>query len=220
MSNYSAEITYVKDNENLLSELAVKYGSDKGFTSNESKSRFPWGSHTYTDFYSMLLDHCKDNVLNVFECGIGTNNEDVASNMTSNGRPGASLRMWRDYFKNAYIYGADIDDRVLFEEERISTYQLDQTSKESINNLWNTIDVKFDLFIDDGLHHFYAGKELYENSIEKVRKDGIYIIEDILQQDIDSYISYFNSIDVAYSVIKLNGPDIYNDNVLIFIRKK
>ena len=39
----------------------------------------------------------------VFECGLGTNNPDLQGNMTVDGMPGASLRVWRDYFKNAQI---------------------------------------------------------------------------------------------------------------------
>ena len=39
--------------------------------------------------------------------------------MGSEGVPLASLRAWRDYFKNANIYGADIDKGILKDEERI-----------------------------------------------------------------------------------------------------
>ena len=39
----------------------------------------------------------------MFECGLGTNNPNLKSNMTENGIPGASLRVWRDYFFNAKI---------------------------------------------------------------------------------------------------------------------
>ena len=35
-------------------------------------------------------------------------------NMTASGKPGASLRVWRDYFNNAQVIGADIDKRILF----------------------------------------------------------------------------------------------------------
>ena len=42
--------------------------------------------------------------------------------MNINGKPGASLRAWRDYFENALIYGADIDKNILFKENRINTF--------------------------------------------------------------------------------------------------
>jgi hypothetical protein len=70
----------------------------------------------------------------IFECGLGTNNPNLASNMTDTGMPGASLRVWRDYFRNAKIYGGDIDKEILFEEDRIKTFYVDQLDTSSINS--------------------------------------------------------------------------------------
>jgi hypothetical protein len=70
--------------------------------------------------------------MKVFECGVGTNNPNITSNMGVNGQPGASLRVWRDYFQNAEVFGADIDRGILFEEQRIRTFYVDQTNKDSI----------------------------------------------------------------------------------------
>jgi hypothetical protein len=219
MNNYSWSVEYKKDKQSELSSLSEKYGSDKGFINYEN-TILPWGYHSYTDFYEMLFDHCKDNILNVFECGIGTNNESFESNMTTNGSPGASLRMWRDYFKNAQIFGADIDAGILFEEERIKTYHLDQTNTESIKNIWSQIKTDFDVFIDDGLHHFFAGKILFENSIQKVKTGGVYIIEDVWVDDVNLYKEYFNSINTPCTVIRLLGDKMQKDNSLILIRKR
>lgn len=55
----------------------------------------------------------------VLEIGIGTNNEDVASNMGRLGRPGSSLRAFRDALPGARIYGADVDPRILFREASV-----------------------------------------------------------------------------------------------------
>ena len=41
--------------------------------------------------------------------------------MTLSGSPGASLRVWKDFFSNAKIYGSDIDKDILFNEDRIFT---------------------------------------------------------------------------------------------------
>ena len=86
--------------------------------------------------------------------------------MNANGKPGASLRAWRDYFKNALIFGADIDKNILFQEDRITTFNLDQTNKNSITNMWSDIKKNnFNLIIDDGLHTYKAVISLFENSI-------------------------------------------------------
>ena len=69
----------------------------------------------------------KNNIRNIFEIGLGTNYKNIVSNMGINGKPGASLRAFRDYCPNASVFGADIDKRILFEEERIKTFYVDQT---------------------------------------------------------------------------------------------
>ena len=59
--------------------------------------------------------------------------------MTLNGKPGASLKVWKDYFVNAQIFGADIDRNILFKEDRIETYHVNQLDQESIIKMWNNI---------------------------------------------------------------------------------
>lgn len=79
---------------------------------------------------------------------------------------GASLRMWSEYFPNAMIYGADIDETVLFGTEKIVTSWVDQLDPDSIRSMWDSIGVtNFDVMIDNGLHTFQAGKTLFENSV-------------------------------------------------------
>ena len=72
----------------------------------------------------------KNNNLNIFELGLGTNNTDVAYNMGPSGRPGASLKSWKEFLPNSMIYGADIDKIVLFNEDRIKTFYCDQTNPD------------------------------------------------------------------------------------------
>jgi hypothetical protein len=110
---------YRKNYECELSRLCEFYGSDKGETEATSHS-FPWPNHSYADYYSSLFSHCRLTPTKVFECGIGTNNPNLASSMGVNGKPGASLRAWRDYFPHATIYGADIDRDILFKELLLS----------------------------------------------------------------------------------------------------
>jgi hypothetical protein len=171
-------IEYDKDS-NFLSHLMKNYGSDKGSPHEVDITPSGWIANRYTDIYHILFATIRDDATKIFECGIGTNNEDVKSNMTSNGIPGASLRGWRDYFWNAQIYGADIDSRILFEEDRIKTYHVDQTDPELIKKMWDEIgESDFDVILDDGLHEAYANITLLENSWDRLKHNGIYIIED------------------------------------------
>jgi hypothetical protein len=85
-------VLYHSSPKSLFSDLCDTHGSDKGSLKNASPYYY-WESHTYADYYSNLFSHCRNKVLNVFECGIGTNNPNLKSNMTITGRPGASLRV-------------------------------------------------------------------------------------------------------------------------------
>ena len=120
-------INYYNYKKTLLSELCDKYGTDKGFNILENRVFYNnWHPHTYTDYYSSLFDHTRQNIKKIFECGIGTNNPEIPSSMGKKYDPGGSLKVWRDYFPNAKIYGADIDKEILFETERIKTFYVNQ----------------------------------------------------------------------------------------------
>lgn len=183
-----------------LCEIMIEKGSDKGGS---------W--HNYTMVYNELLKGIKTKANNVFELGIGTINS------------GASLRGWKEYFKKANIYGADIDKDILFEEDRIKTFYCDQTSPESIKELWaNFQEIEFDFILEDGLHKYKANICFLENSLHKVKKNGFYVIEDILVSEIHNYLNYFENtkLDIQqYQLIDLSNEGNKQDNVLVVIKK-
>lgn len=129
--------------------------------------------------------------------------------------------MWRDYFPNAVIVGADIDRDILFQEDRIKTYHVDQTDPHSIDNLWNAVGVDdFDFMIDDGLHTYKAGICLFEHSISKLSQNGIYIIEDVSPQNTLMFKDYFNDKNYQVDVVNLMRSQVgLGDNSLIVIRQ-
>ncbi len=219
---YKIEDLYQSQNF-YINHLFDLYGSDKGSLSDEIKKPYPWHAHTYGSYYSKLFDHCRDSIKLVFECGIGTNNPNLVSSMNINGKPGASLRAWKDYFFNALIYGADIDKTILFEEDRIKTFYLDQTNKNDIINMWFQINKSdFDLIIDDGLHNYKAAIILFENSIKYLKYNGIYIIEDVQDSDLIEFKNYFDQklSFYNYSIIVLKkARNKKSNNNLIEIRK-
>jgi len=222
-NSHRIDICYTKNAKSELSRLCDFYGSDKG-ESNSEDNPYPWPSHTYADFYAMLFGHCRQSVKNVLECGVGTNNPDLASSMGVNGKPGASLRVWRDYFPNANIVGIDIDEDILFKEERIKTFLVDQTSPSSIQKFWNSVGVEnFDLILDDGLHAFHAGLCLFENSFEHLAANGVYIIEDVSLSNLTKYASYFETHTEKYycRFVNLYRPNmpLYDNSVLMITKK-
>jgi SAM-dependent methyltransferase len=134
--------------------------------------------HNYHYLYGTLL---ADNasIQRIFEIGLGTGDPAIVSNMGPAARPGASLRAFRDFCPNAVVYGADIDARVLFQEERIKTCFVDQTSSPSLQQLCDKLPADFDLVIDDGLHSPHANIEALKFGLRIVRAGGWVVIEDI-----------------------------------------
>jgi hypothetical protein len=218
--DFSYCLYYHKNPDSLLNSLCDKYGTDKGEVKTGDHP-YPWASHTYADFVERHFDHCREYIKNVFECGLGSNNPNIQSSMGVNGKPGASLRVWREYFPNANIFGADIDAAILFKEERINTFFVDQTKPQSITQMFQQINVEdFDLMIDDGLHTCEAGICLLENSFHRLKSNGIYIIEDVSIASLMAFKSYFSGRHYKVDFVNLyrEGHPI-KDNSLIVIRK-
>jgi spermidine synthase len=197
------------------------YGSDKGTVAAGK------GWHNYTIVYNKLFSHRFHETLRIFELGIGTTNPTIRSNMGINGKPGASLYGWRDLFPNSSIFAADIDKNILFESDRIKTMYCDQTSKESIHNLWKSsaLEENFDIIIEDGLHTFQANVTFFENSIHKLRKNGYYIIEDIHDNDIVNFNTIIKTWEKTYphlefSLLKLPLSQNKHHNTLLVIHYK
>ncbi len=103
-----------------------RYQSDKGHENIIAS----W--HNYTTFYYSIFKDFNEKPLRLFELGLGTNNVNLPSNMGPQGKPGASLYGWREFFPNSEIFGADIDTDILFNADRIKTFYCDQTKPEII----------------------------------------------------------------------------------------
>jgi SAM-dependent methyltransferase len=114
------------------------------------------------------------------------------------GAPGASLRGWQQLFPHAIVYGADIDRRILFEEDRIKTFYCDQLDPSSIREVWSHPALRggADIIIEDGLHTFEANISFLEDSLDHLRPGGIYVVEDIGWEDFEKW---YERLDKVYS---------------------
>lgn len=135
-------------------------------------------SQNYHNLYGPILKD-RDAITGILEIGIGTHNRDVVSYMGANWKTGASLRAFRDFSCHAQVYGADIDKRILFEENRIKTFYVDQTSPDSFEALNRLIPIGLDLIVDDGLHAPDANIATLQFALSKVKVGGWIVIEDI-----------------------------------------
>jgi hypothetical protein len=183
-----------------LCKIMSKQGSDKAL-----------GWHNYTLVYAELFKDIKDTATHFFEMGIGTINS------------GASLKGWKEYFTKAHIFGADILEETLFEEDRITTFHCDQLNTTSIQNMWNYFQgIKLDAIIEDGLHTYEANIHFLEQSIHKVKDGGFYIIEDVQVVEIHRYEKYFENCKLKFKkhqILELHNEGNKYDNVLILIKK-
>ena len=194
-----------------LKKLMDLYGSDKGGRNNH---------HNYAQYYSEIFSNKKDKIQNFLEIGLGSNNPEVPSNMGLDGKPLASLRAWRDYFKNANIYGADIDKNILKNEERIKTFYVDQTDPTTIKEMFRDIGIsKFDIILEDGLHEYNANICFFENAIDFLASDGVYIIEDVYYKDQEKFMKYFEKKSYNFSIIDIFHEKNIANNCLIVVKK-
>jgi hypothetical protein len=177
-----------------LKELFDSHGSDKA------------RDHNYHLLYGTILNQ-RNEIKNVLEIGLGTQNPEILSFMSNHEKdmykPGSSLRAFRDYLPNANIFGADIDKEILFEEERIKTFYVDQLNPDLINELMNNIPDDMDLIIDDGLHNPEANIKVIVGSLHKIKVGGWLVIEDIHNTAMD-----------IWKVVSLIIPNNYNKYLL------
>jgi hypothetical protein len=199
-----------------MCRIMTGFGSDKGR-----------GWHNYTTIYSALLGKLHDRPLRIFELGLGTNNPQLVSTMGITGRPGASLRGWRELFPKAQVFGADIDRDILFTDDRIQTFYCDQLDANAIRDLWAqpVLQGEMDIIIDDGLHTFAGNSSFLAGSLDRLRAGGTYLVEDILRADFEkwkeqlpAYAARFPDHDFALVAL----PNTFNefDNNLLIIEKR
>lgn len=173
--------------------IAYKYGTDK----------CPQIKHAYTPFYYQLLKDRRNTIKKVLEIGIGGRHHDwTTTNVIYDPKlkryyhRAASLYMWREFFPNAHIYGADNAPETLVQDERLTTYLCDERKKEDIEQLIAQTGQDVDIFIDDASHDWKHQAFLARIALPLLTKDVLYIIEDVghpyhLLNELKQYIYYY-----------------------------
>lgn len=177
-----------------LCDLGYLYKTDK----------CPQIKHHFTEFYDEMFKDRRESVKKVVEIGIG--------NMHPYYVKGASLYMWRDYFPNAMIYGADIEPGLMFEEERIQTVLCDQTKIKDLEHLLQITGGDIDLFIDDGLHTPESQIFTCLAVMQLISSNTIYVIEDVGHREIVERLRIFDTHILRRAKRK------YNDDCLVVVR--
>jgi hypothetical protein len=144
---------------NELGALFDKYGCDKA------------SKHGYDTVYRRNLAALCQAPIRLLEIGVFR---------------GASIKAWLEYFPNATIYGIDTFQRVemekldIFGHKRVKLLKhnsLDENVNKEMKVHWGE-DIAFDVIIDDGLHTPEANLKTLVNTIEFLKPNGMYFIED------------------------------------------
>jgi hypothetical protein len=185
-----------------LTEIANNLGTDKGTNA--------FCKHSYTLTYEELFDPLLTQHVKMLEIGVADPRF-----------PGASVKMWKDYFPQSTFVGYDINEQALqFAQEGASIFIGDQNKPEDLQRLISEHGSDWDIIVDDGSHHGEHVVTSFDNLFEHVKPGGYYIIEDL-------HAVYMNApkmiADVKAIIEKKNYPvsEFFqrNNDKLLIIRK-
>ena len=164
-------------------------------------------THCYIETYTKLFEPFRHLPINLFEMGVDY---------------GWGLSLWRKYFSKANIYG--IDNRNVLQFNTGVNVVFGDINDPSIitNHFPNT---EFDIIIDDGSHVLKDQVSAFNLYFPKLKKGGIYIIEDIQWLDTKSWSSgliegdVLKSLDPSVEVLDMRKVHDRWDDVLMIYRK-
>lgn len=158
--------------------------------------------HSYIDEYERLLLPYRSNST-ILEIGV---------------YHGLSIRMWKEYFINSTIVGVDIQDYdSKIEQLRNDGFDIilhDATKESFLEEIKN---YEFDVVIDDGSHWLEDQIATFKLLKSKMKKDSIYVIEDIVT-DLNHFLNEFNKLHDNIEVIDLRHVKNRFDDILVIFR--
>lgn len=123
----------------------------------------------YPEIYDEYFGPYRDQEINFLEIGV---------------RQGGSLEIFRKYFPNANIYALEIDRDVIpgpiFKLKNTEVVIGDATNLETINQLMEKVDGKFDIILDDGSHLPEQQIATYNLLWRHLKSPGVYMVEDLV----------------------------------------
>lgn len=138
--------------------------------------------HGYSLIYDLLFAGRRLEALNLCEVGLCVGGPEVTTGSIERSVDSLpSIRMWREYFPNAKLYGVDISDFSAFQDDGFKFVRADCGE---VDELQKVVDLKvpFDVIIDDGSHAPFHQQRTFLSLFPCVRPGGLYIIEDIQWQ--------------------------------------
>ena len=160
-----------------LTELANRFGSDKGTEGPGPGFR----GHNYTPVYEDYLRDYRDRAFSLVEIGLGVKGDRwEAKIVQGRNTGGASVKMWREYFPRARIYGLDVNECAYLDDERTRTFVADQGNVEDLERVVEAVP-SFDVVLDDGSHRPDHQQISLDFLFPRLSPGGLYFIEDLLE---------------------------------------
>lgn len=190
MSKTSKSIIEICNENNLKLDETLQWGSMKFY------------QHPYADLYEKLLKPYKNLNINLLEIGAYY---------------GASAIFWDQYFLKANIIVVDIEARTSIEniknkvdENRTKIVIADAYSLDFVNSL-----PMLDIVNDDGPHTLESQIKCIELYYDKLKPNGIMIIEDIISQEyFDIFISKL-PVGAKYECHNLSSSGVSDSRVFV-----
>lgn len=162
-----------------------------------SSLSFEKESNYYKSFYDILFFPFKYKKINFGEIGIYKN---------------SSMKMWREYFSKANLYGWDYDKNLIEKAKKdnlpnTSYDYIDVTNENLICEAFEKCKCKFDILIDDSDHSFWSRIRVIRNAQKYLNPGGLLILRGSFLDDIETYIEEINVYhhDIFYdSIVKIN----------------
>ncbi len=153
-----------------LTELADRFGSDKGSS-----------KHRYTELYHMLFHPYRDQPIAFLEMGlfIGGPEHGKSADRKTDDLP--SVRMWLDFFSQARILGLDVSDFSWFHHDRFTFHRCDMDDRANIAAARARMPA-LDIIIDDASHASHHQQNGFLELFPQLNSGGLYIIEDLRWQ--------------------------------------
>jgi len=152
-ANFKKGLPQPKPQNCELDELAYKHGTDKSSV-----------AHNYAIAYEQEFAPIRSEPIRLLEIGV---------------KEGASLKLWRDYFSKARIYGIDIMEKCKAIVPEIPVFIGDQGDAGFLKRVAASIAATLDIIIDDGSHACNDQLKSFETLWPHVAPGGVYIIEDL-----------------------------------------
>lgn len=157
--------------------------------------------HAYEQFYPKVFLEYIDKNINLLEIGIAS---------------GASLKMWQKIFPLAKIYGSDSNyKKIMYSKKDFENIVLlpegDQTNFEIYKDI-----PTMDIIIDDASHIASNSMKTFYLLENKLNKNGIYVIEDVWEEQLQQYPRDFL---LKFEMIDLRKYKKRADDILLVYKK-